>query len=90
MNSHSTRTQRRQRLVIGLSALALSLVPVVELTTRGLPDWHRSLEDQSVFQRPLTGLLQQLLTELLHSGNEKAVVCPGGELQYVPLSLIHI
>lgn len=84
MNSHSTRTQRRQRLVIGLSALVLSLVPVVELTTRGLPDWHRSLEDQSVFQRPLTGLLQQLLTELLHSGNEKAVVCPDGELQYVP------
>lgn len=83
MNNKYKTTSRRQLTVIGIFALVLGIVPATQLLIRGIPSWEDDLEDQSILQQPMTGLLQQLLTGVMHSGNEQAVVCNNGELQYV-------
>ena len=70
-----------------LFVLAIISVPVVQLFREGMP---KSLTDDELrtscyMENALTSHYQQLLTGMLHSGNEKAIMgCEDGWLFYTP------
>lgn len=68
-------------------ALIVCSVPAVQILTRGWPEeWtDDALRTSCYMENALTSHYQQLLTEVLHSGNEKALIgAEGGWLFYTP------
>lgn len=73
----STQISRRLAVVIcTLFVLMITAVPVVQLISKGMPKkWtDDALRTSCYMENALTSHYQQLLTSILHSGNEKAIV----------------
>lgn len=83
----STQISRRLAVMIcTLFVLMLTAVPVVQLISKGMPkEWtDDALRTSCYMENALTSHYQQLLTGILHSGNEKAIVGEEGWLFYSP------
>lgn len=83
----STQISRRLAVVIcTLFVLMITAVPVVQLISKGMPkEWtDDALRTSCYMENALTSHYQQLLTGILHSGNEKAIVGEEGWLFYTP------
>ena len=73
----STQISRRFAVVAcTLFMLMITAVPVVQLISKGMPKkWtDDALRTSCYMENALTSHYQQLLTSILHSGNEKAIV----------------
>lgn len=73
----STQISRRLAVVAcALFMLMITAVPVVQLISKGMPKkWtDDALRTSCYMENALTSHYQQLLTGILHSGNEKAIV----------------
>ena len=73
----STQINRRLAVVVcTLFVLMITAVPVVQLISKGMPkEWtDDALRTSCYMENALTSHYQQLLTSILHSGNEKAIV----------------
>ena len=83
----STQISRRLAVVAcTLFMLMITVVPVVQFVSKGMPKkWtDDALRTSCYMENALTSHYQQLLTSILHSGNEKAIVGEEGWLFYTP------
>ena len=83
----STQISRRLAVVVcTLFVLMITAVPVVQLISKGMPkEWtDDALRTSCYMENALTSHYQQLLTGILHSGNEKAIVGEEGWFFYTP------
>ena len=83
----STQISRRLAVVAcTLFMLMITAVPVVQFVSKGMPKkWtDDALRTSCYMENALTSHYQQLLTGILHSGNEKAIVGEEGWLFYTP------